>query len=129
MTADDWAIRAHETVHASEVVAQNYSTFDDKGNAIGSPVQVTARKTQADVQASLDYDLKTAYSKFFDTGIHAYIYFGKVVAGFTIKELVTFGEADKNPDSPDTEWKVRECIELGRTEWRMALFRIGIKAD
>lgn len=129
MTADDWAVKAHETVHASEVVAQNYSTFDDMGNALGSPVQITARRTQADIQASLDYDLKRAYSTFLDSGIHAYIYFGKVVAGFTIRELVSFGEADDNPDTPDTEWKVRECIELGRTEWRMTLRHMGIRAD
>lgn len=129
MTVDEWAVKAHETVHASDVIAQNYSTFDESGNPLGPPIQVTERKTQADTQAALDFDLKNAYSNFLETGIDAYMYFGKVVAGFTIKELAAFGQADNNPDTPDSEWKVRESIERGRSEWGMALRHIGIRAD
>ena len=58
MTIDEWAIRAHEVVHSSEVIAQSYSTFNESGDPMGPRVQMTERKTQADTQASLDYDLK-----------------------------------------------------------------------
>ena len=57
------------------------------------------------------------------------MYFGKVVAGFTLKELTAFGKTDIDPDTPDSEWKVRESIERGRSEWGEALYRIGIRAE
>jgi len=126
MTADDWAIKAHETIHASEVCAQNYSAFDGGGNTLGVQVQESVRKGQIDSQATKDFDLKQAYGDFLETGVDAYIYFGKVIAGFTIKELADFGKADKS--MPDTEWKVRESIERGRSEWGNTLRRVGIRA-
>lgn len=129
MTVDEWAIRAHEVVHSSDVIAQNYSTFDESGNPIGARVQLTERKTQVDAQACLDYDLKNTYSVFLDIGIDSYLYFGKVVAGFTLKELTAFCKTDGDPDMPDSEWKVRESIERGRIEWGEALCRIGIRAQ
>jgi hypothetical protein len=129
MTIDEWAIRAHEVVHSSEVIAQSYSTFNESGDPMGPRVQMTERKSQADTQASLDYDLKKTYSLFLDIGIDAYMYFGKVVAGFTLKELTAFGKTDIDPDTPDSEWKVRESIERGRSEWGEALYRIGIRAE
>ena len=41
MTIDEWAIRAHEVVHSSEVIAQSYSTFNESGDPMGPRVQMS----------------------------------------------------------------------------------------
>ena len=121
-TADEWAVKAHETIHASEVASQDYSTFDEAGNPLGVQVQVSIRQFQVDADATNTLDLKNAYFAFIEKhGDDAIIYFAKVIAGFTLKELST--------KTGHSEWNVREAIERGRSEWGNALRRIGIRAQ
>jgi len=130
ISVDEWAVKAHETIHTSEVVAQDFTVFDEAGNPLGVRIQSSIRKGQVDARLTKDYDLKRAYWDFLEVGgIDAYMYFGKVLAGFTLAELVAFGVADQDPDTPDTEWKVRQSIERGRSEWGEALRRIGIRVS
>lgn len=122
MTVDEWANKAHEVIHSSEVPGQEYTAFDDIGNPLGVQVQVSVRMFQVGAHLTNSLDLKNAYFQFLEEHKDdAVLYFAKVVAGFTLKELAK--------TSGRSEWQVRSAIERGRSQWGNALRRIGVRAQ
>jgi len=129
-SADEWLIYAYEAVHSSEVAAQSYAIdWDAQKGGIPQTTRPGMRPGQSDVGFTRDLDLKRIYLKFIEEGgVDARAYTANCL-GHSIKLLaeqlpLTFpGE-----DTPDSEWKVRQSIERGRSEWGNTLRSVGIRS-
>lgn len=129
-SADEWLVEAYEAIHSSDVAAQSYAIdWDIREGGIPQTTRPGTRPNQVDVGFVRNYDLKKAYDRFVqEQGIDARAYIANCL-GWSIARLtenlpLTF----KGEDVPDTEWKVRQSIERGRSEWGNTLRRIGVRS-
>lgn len=128
-SADEWMRYAYEALHTSLIPAQQYAaSYDDQKGGIPQSTKEPYRVGQNDRMATKDMDVKKAYYRFLDNGgIDAYVYVASCL-GFSIRRLAVLVPATfVGGEEVNTEWKVRQSIEKGRSEWGTTLYAIGIK--
>jgi len=130
-SADEWLIYTYEAIHSSPIPAQSYvADWDKEHGGIPQASKLDIRLGQTDIGVTKDYDLKKRYMWFVrDHGLDARVYIANCL-GFSIRRLaVELPNTFIGSDVPDTEWKVRQAIERGRSEWGNILRSIGIRSS
>lgn len=127
-SADEWVIYVHESIHSSAVPAQPFAVdWDANSGGVARTTRPGMRPGQSDVAFTKDYDLKKLYYSFLDKhDVVARTYVANCM-GFSIKKLAELMPLSFE-GAPDSEWKVRQAIEEGRSEWGNDLRSIGIKS-
>ena len=131
MTADEWMVDIHETVHGSPVAAQNpVADQGQKGVLAAGEVRVAPRPGSADIGHVARADKLLVYERFHeavDDDGDAALYIANCF-GYSIRWLAVNA---KNvwPGAPDTDYKVRSAIERGRSHWSIVLRRGGFRVQ